>query len=238
MRNVVLYFPRREELSFVFSETYFWMKKQGSTEKPLCAATLEALRPFAEEETLALLACDVTAEGVLTLLEQLRQGNPEMKLVLLADATVEPVKYIRPSILPSGLLWRPIQKEMAREVLDEVLSSLPKQDAAFGAAEEGEFSVEVRGVVRVYRYREILFFEAREKRLYLHLKRKELPFSGTLEKLMETLPEQFVRVHKSIIVNRAHIRQIQFGQNLLVMEDGVTVPVSRSYKAQLKAVFT
>lgn len=237
MKNLVLYFPIREEMMSVLSAVSFLLKKQGSALKPICAAETKPLEPFLAEEGLDLLACDVTAEGILPLLEKLRHRNPEMKLVLLADETIAPVCYIRPSILPSALLWRPICSDTAKEVFIEVFHAL-EQNTDRNTDTEETFLLDVRGTVRQFPYRDILMFESRNKRIYLHLQRKEVPFPGTLEKLMEILPEQFIRVHKSIIVNRGRISEIQFGQNMLILDGGTIVPISRSYKTQLKAVFS
>lgn len=237
MNHFVLYFPKREEMTTMLTATLFLLKKQGIGERPMCTATLDKLQSYLEKQSeLYMLACDVTAEGILPVLEQLRQYNPDMKLVLLADGTVTPVQYIRPTILPTALLWRPVRRDEAKQVIGEVLVGLPNENTDKDC--DDSFSVEVRGVVRMFPYREILFFEAREKRLYLHLRRKEIPFPGTLERLLDSLPEQFLRIHKSVIVNRNRITEIQFGQNQLVLEGGTIVPISRSYKAQVKAVFS
>lgn len=237
MKHFALYFPKREELTMMLNATLFLLKKQGIEETPMCIAALNKFQIYLEKQAeLHVLVCDVTAEGILPMLEQLRQSNPDMKLVLLADETVTPTRYIRPTILPTALLWRPAQRDEVDQVIGEVLVGLASQHTDQNSDEK--FSVEVRGVVRVFPYHEILFFEAREKRLYLHLQRKELPFSGTLGRLMESLPEQFLRVHKSVIVNRNRITEIQFGQNQIKLEGGMIVPISRSYKAQVKAVFS
>ena len=95
---------------------------------------------------------------------------------------------------------------------------LPEQEEAF--------QLEVRGDVRRIPYREILFFEAGNKRLTLHMQRREIPFAGTLEKLAEELPEEFIRVHKSFIVNRSAITEIRYGQNLVILGGGSTVHIS------------
>lgn len=222
----------------VMTAVTFLLKQRGVDTQPVFTSQQSELRAFLGEDRLGLLACDVTAEGMLAMLEQLRSCNPDMKLVLLADKTVAPVAYIRPSILPTALLWRPVERETTRQVMREVLDTMPQEHSEEADAVDEVFSIEVRGVVRVFPYRDILLFESREKRLYLHLRRKEVPFPGTLERLMETLPEEFIRVHKSVIVNRIKIVEIQFGQNTLILEGGISIPISRSYKPQLKAVFS
>lgn len=239
MRPYLLYSPSAKELAALSAVMDFLLKKRGAVQIPECVQKLDRLKDCLEDaDQLRMLVCDVTTEGIIPLLERIRQQNTGMKLVLVADGTVPPVQYIRPTILPTALLWRPLQPEATRDTLWDVLRTIPAGGQESPEAETDVFSVEVRGSVRRIPYGEILFFEASNKRLNLHLRRKEIPFSGTLEKLTEELPEEFIRVHKSFIVNRKAITQIQFSQNLVILEDGITVPISRTYKSMLKAVFT
>lgn len=239
MRPYLLYSPSRNELAVLSSVMDFLMKKRGALEIPDCVQKLTGLECYAADPgQLKMMVCDVTTEGIIPILEQLRLKNPGFQLVLIADATVSPVRYIRPTILPTSLLWRPVQPEGVKDTLWEILAAIPTGEQEDSKDDDRTFSVEVRGDVRRIPYKDILFFEARNKRLNLHMNRKEIPFPGTLEKLMEELPEEFIRVHKSFIVNRRMITEIQYGQNTIILEGGIMVPVSRSYKATLKEVFS
>ena len=238
MNSVVLCFPQREELAAVMAAMTFLLRQRGWEARPLCLSQQSMLQEYLGEKQLGVLVCDVTTKGMLALLEQLRKANPDMKLVLLADTTISPVTYIRPSILPMALLWRPVDQKTIQEQLKEVLDKVPEEKSGEIVNEDMLFSIEVRGIVRRFSYQDILYFEARDKRLYLHLQRKEVPFTGTLEHLSTVLPDAFMRVHKSLIVNRLKITEIQFGRNELTLEDGSVIPISRSYKQKLKAVFS
>lgn len=238
MKPFVLYSPSRQELDLLSAAMGFLMRKRGTEEDPACIRRQEDLKAYLDSTgELQMLVSDVTADGVLSLLEQLRSRNSGMKLVLVADHTVSPVEYIRPGILPTGLLWRPLGRESAQDTLWDVLQTIPVENREEIDTPEAVFSVEVRGSVRRIPYDQIQFFEASNKRLNLHTRRKEIPFAGTLEKLTEELPEEFIRVHKSFIVNRKAITQIQYSQNLVILEDDIMVPISRTYKSTLKAVF-
>ena len=63
---------------------------------------------------------------------------------------------------------------------------------------------------------------------------EEYGFYLTMDRLAEELPEQFLRCHRSFIVNSRKIRKIMLSQNLIGLEDGFDIPLSRSYKAVLK----
>lgn len=63
---------------------------------------------------------------------------------------------------------------------------------------------------------------------------EEFGFYHTIDGLEKELPEQFVRCHRGFIVNSTKIRKVALPQNLLYLTDDFEVPVSRSYKAEVK----
>lgn len=237
MKPYVLLLPQRKEMLLLTSAVQFMLKKRGSSQFPACFQRTDQLSIYLESmHTVQMMICDVTYVGAIPVLEELRSRNPDMRLILVADQTVPPVSYIRPTILPTALLWRPVDSNSISKTLWEVIAVLP-DDGRKEDDKEQQFALELRGVRQQFSYKDILFFESREKRLCVHLQRREIPFPGTLENLSQTLPEEFIRVHKSYIVNRTRISQVQFGQNLITLDNGMMLPISRSYKADVKAVF-
>lgn len=88
--------------------------------------------------------------------------------------------------------------------------------------------------IHKYYFREILFFEGSGNYVKIHT--ENTPLLLVLEKLgdlEEKLPpSQFMRVHKSFIVNIFHINQIE--GNMLKIKDK-TVSISQRYKSNLES---
>lgn len=194
-----------------------------------CFSSLKELQYFLEKQPLIDMTCyDVTVEGSLTCLGQIRNRYKDMLLMLIADRTLSPMEYVRPDILASGLILRPFTREMLQEKLkDMMLEHLTKTEKP--NVEEAFVLSGREGKTRVP-YRQIYYFEARSKKLYLRLLDREIAFYGTIEELEEKLPEVFIRCHRSFLVNRSHIERILLSQNELVLSHGISVPLSRSYK--------
>jgi two-component system LytT family response regulator len=84
------------------------------------------------------------------------------------------------------------------------------------------------------RFDDITHFEAKEKLVYLHTRdKKEYPLDVSLTRLSETLPGQFVQVHRAFIINRDVLSEIHryfggkykllLGRPMIVtVESGVT----------------
>ncbi|HEV3484730.1 MAG TPA: LytTR family DNA-binding domain-containing protein [Vicinamibacterales bacterium] len=80
---------------------------------------------------------------------------------------------------------------------------------------------------------DIDWIEAAENYVYLHAGAKKHLVRGTIKSFAERLdPKNFVRIHRSTIVNFARVRSI--GENHVVLHDGTELPASRSFAAQLR----
>lgn len=81
----------------------------------------------------------------------------------------------------------------------------------------------------------ILYIESNGEYVYYHLKSgKKLMAHQSLSKLTSTLPEAFLRVHRSYIVNGQKVTGMK-GRNLLLGD--IKVPVSDSYLGSVKSIF-
>lgn len=196
-------------------------------------SSLKELQSFLEKQPLIDMACyDVTKKGSLPCLLQIRSRYKDMLLMLIADNSLSPMEYVRPDILASGLILRPFTKEVLQEKLKcMMLEHLAKTEAP---DTDEAFVLSVKeGKTRIP-YRQIYYFEARDKKLYVRLQNRELAFYGTIEELEEKLPAVFLRCHRSFLVNRSYVEKIRLSQNEIILSHGISVPLSRSYKPYFK----
>ena len=158
---------------------------------------------------------DVTDPTGLAYLAAVRTAGREAFLLVMAAATTSPLVYLKPELAPDSLILRPVTAEECRRAAGEIF------DRLLAAQHEGADC-------------KILYFEARERRLCLRMAGEELTFTGTLEKLLETLPPEFRRVHRSFVVNADNIQRVALSQNLVYLRGDVAVPLSRSYKKEVR----
>ena len=171
---------------------------------------------------------DIAASFLMSLFRG--QGLSTMGPNVAAKAK-EGIRIIRPFVLaPESLILRPVTAEECRRAAGEIF------DRLLAAQHEGAdcFVVKSRDERIRVPYRKILYFEARERRLCLRMAGEELTFTGTLEKLLETLPPEFRRVHRSFVVNADNIQRVVLSQNLVYLRGDVAVPLSRSYKKEVR----
>ena len=127
---------------------------------------------------------------------------------------------------------RPLKRENTQEAFHDFLSAhlCDEQD------NEGvkSFLVESKSGKTHIPFRDIYYFEAREKKVFVRTYNEEYGFYDTLEKLESRMPEGFARCHRSFVVNTGKIRKIMLSKNCIELADGFEVPLSRNYKQEFK----
>jgi len=83
---------------------------------------------------------------------------------------------------------------------------------------------------------DILFLKADNNTTDFHLSNNnQIAAYKTLKYYESILPENFLRVHNSFLVNTEYITRINFGKSLLSLEGGIyDIPFSRSYKSEVE----
>lgn len=195
--------------------------------------TREDFEKFLKEERQADIMCaDITIFQGIEQVEVLREKYPKAALVLIADMTLSPVTYMKPTILAAALLLKPLQEPMVEQVIKEIFRCYIQREA-----EEEVLVIETREEKQRIPYSQILYFEARSKKIYVCTQNYEYGFYDTMDHLEEQYSERFIRCHRSFMVNRKMIEQVKLSQNYLTLSGGVEIPLSRSYKSQIKELY-
>ena len=193
---------------------------------------LDYLNNLANADMLDVCCIGLTEHMGTILAEKTRSAFEQVLTLLIVDAQMSPISYIRPNILASSLLIRPFSLQQAQNVFLELfrfyMSSCLKDSC------DDVFIIENKQVVTRIPYSTIECMEAREKKVFIRTKKKEISFYSTLEKLEQTLPRYFCRCHKGFIVNTHLISRIVWANNLIYLSDSTIVPIGRSYKSRLR----
>lgn len=214
----------REKAALYTEEYWQWIQCKSGTE----------VKQILEKGTHVDLFCmDVTSKDILDTMTEVRESSPTSYIILVADASVSPLSYMKPSIRAESLMLKPLSKAQLDETLGEAVSLYASR---FSSDENPNvFVLESRGSRRLMEYEKILYFEAREKKVFLNTGYEEYGFTDTLDHLNDQLKEYFLRVHRSFLVNKEKILEVYLSQNRIVLEGNVEVPLSRSCKASVKA---
>lgn len=183
------------------------------------------LNAVAGGERYDVLFLDILMPGLdgISLARELREWDEEMLIVFITSQVeymqtgyeVRAFRYLLKDQIETGLpkIWKDIEKEL-----------LERQDAYFTYEFER----------KTYRIplRDILYLESDLRRIVVHTTASDTAsLYGKLDDLAAIYPS-FVRVHKSYLVNRRHIRAISVGT--VALSNGDLLPVSRKYASELE----
>lgn len=187
-----------------------------------------------QRSTWQVVCVDIGNGSDMNRVFEARELCPLAELLLVVDAGVPPMTYIRPGVMPSCLVQRPSSSALVREVVGAYVQHL--LEVAGDSDTSQSFAIESKeGITRIP-YHKIVCFESRAKRISVRLSHEEHAYYDTLDRLQDSLPDEFVRCHRSFIVNVRRVRQLSLSDSSVTMDDGSVVPVSRKYKATLKEV--
>ncbi len=175
---------------------------------------------------------DVTDKNGIILAKKTREIHEMTELLIVADSSVSPMEYMTPSIRAASLLLRPFAVKDAGRIVGEFFNALYRNREE--TDDTKALIVENRDGKMPIPFSEIYYLEVREKRVFVRLKEREYSKYDTLDNISNELPEEFLRCHRSFIVNTRYISRVKLSENMIYLEDDICVPLSRSYKADMK----
>lgn len=123
-------------------------------------------------------------------------------------------------------LLKPLEIEALYSCLNEVKESLQTNYYVF---RNNQTIVQIE-------YRDILSFSSFLHNIDILTRNEHFNQNTTLSSILSHLPKQFVRVHRSHIVNMAHIHKIS--GNTITLSNRTTVPIGRQYLNDVRKAFT
>ena len=162
----------------------------------------------------------------------LRMCYEKAYMIVMAGEEISPREYIRPDIMPAGLILRPATREDIDNVTKDVFESFIKKRNKDKTLDM--FIIQTtKGIIKIP-YSEISHFESKEKKIYVKYGNREVGFYSTMDKVEGEVEKRFVRVHRSFMVNKDYIRKIRLSAYEVVLRDDQIIPMSRKYKNILK----
>lgn len=198
-----------------------------------CFCERHALEEFFKHSPLMDLACiRITGKKEIELLRAVRRQYAQSDFFLIADQTISPMEYLTPDIRAASLLLYPYQEQQQRKVLKTFLQDYLNRRE--GSDADGSYVVENQSGKIVIPYDQIYFLEVRERKVIIRLKDTAYSRYDSLEHAMEQLPDTFIRCHRSFVINTRHLDTVRLSKNMIYLDHGMEIPLSRSYKPAVK----
>lgn len=182
---------------------------------------------------MTLLAEYVThnSQYVIDGFKEIRQTNKDSYLVALVNDYENLSLLIKPALKISGVVHSADIEGSLYPILDEIVEDYNELS---GMNSEKHYSCWSDGELYRIPLKEIIFFERQARSVVVRTKFVEIPVQTSLEKLEESLGNQFYRVHKSFLLNTEQVTGIQTQERLIGMKGGYEVPVSKKNFGEVK----
>lgn len=146
----------------------------------------------------------------------------ENSKIIFITGCQEKVSEIFFSIKPYGYIDKPISREILYRYLDKIENENVKLNL--------EYVFPDRGKTYSIKYDDISFVEIQRNKLLIHTVKGVFTISVKIEHFEKEAPKNFVRCHKSFIVNMKYV--LEYNRNFFTMITGEMINVSRSKKEE------
>lgn len=179
-----------------------------------------------------LLVVEITGVEDLCRVKRIRENFPKVRLLVISSDQISPESYLIPEISPDMLLLKPFVYVKACKIIHRSLTWCCK-DKCRKKRQEDVLKIRTGGEVYYFHYTEIHYLEARDKKIILHINEYEISFYSSLQKLEKSLPDYFIRCHRSYIVNFMFIQKADLINGVFYLNKKTVIPISQKYKAKL-----
>lgn len=132
---------------------------------------------------------------------------------------------------PSGFVVPTRQDEQFEALVLRIYSDYMRLK---GMSDTLFLTIQSGGKVSRLPFGEILYIETSDKKVNIWTKRQCLSVYERMSELEQKLGMQFIRCHRSYLVNYAQIERVNFAEMEIVLRNGERLPLSRTFKNVLK----
>lgn len=170
----------------------------------------------------------------LELAKELRDID-EYKLTHIVFITSIPTKEVLAfkEVHCYDYIIKPFKKEEVIKVIETIINYGIKKEK-----KEEYISFNLRNYIYRVKLDEIIYLESSYRKIKVVTTKEEINLPNyTLNKLLDELPNNFIRCHRSYIVNANHISRIDKVDNSIELAHiDISIPVGRKYKDNLRGV--
>ena len=165
-------------------------------------------------------------EDGIMLAKEIRDGWPDIRIVFITGYLEQAKRVFLAG--PVYFLIKPISQENLKQVLENVLLEMKKDEKQY-------ITLQTKNGIYKVDLKEIFYIESRVRVLLVHMDRGIETVYMKMDDFAEMLPDTYLRVHKSFLVNMDRI--CHFSSKDVELENDERIPVSRTCYKEAKIRF-
>lgn len=197
----------------ILLDKIFW----AYTEKLDFANTFEDAQLKFSSAIYDIIFLDINLKGV-SAFDLLSSISGNAKVIFVTAYSEFMLKALRNKAF--DYLMKPVKEIELAECLDRIKSETSIDNA------KSSIQIKSQGVTRIIHLSEIIYIEGDGPYATLFLNNESIKTAKTIKSLILILNENFVRIHKSFLVNKNYIKG--FNMDKLILHNKQCLPVSRT----------
>ena len=171
----------------------------------------------------------------LTLAQEIRKYDPRGFIIFVTTHSEMSYMTFIYKLEALDFILKDNSEELGRRVYECILKA-NQRFASVNNKVQANFSVKVNEKIFTVDYDEILFFETSMNvhKIILHCKNRQMEFLGKIKDIEKEVDERFYRCHRSFLVNKDNIREIDFQNRVIYMVNGDECLISSRMMKGLK----
>ncbi|MBO5608983.1 MAG: LytTR family transcriptional regulator DNA-binding domain-containing protein [Eubacterium sp.] len=208
--------------------TEYYLNQNYDSEIYECRDSNDLIEKVNNYELTAIYFLDCEEVNNL-MIERLQQSAKGSYLVLMAKDMKKILETISPSLRPSGYLLLPANAEEIKHLLKSICNEYENI-----TGESACFRFKIKSRIYSVDISNIDYFEAANKKMILRTVNQEFEYYDNFENVKAFLPDSFLRIHKSFLVNMNNVKNIDFKEMWMSFNDGAVAYISRGYKKDVE----
>ncbi|UNC91104.1 LytR/AlgR family response regulator transcription factor [Candidatus Contubernalis alkaliaceticus] len=169
----------------------------------------------------------------LDISQSLRRKKENVFIIFVVNNKTDISFCVRPSVRPAGILFIPLDELKVYQTIKEIYMEYMR---IISREKQPVFTIKCGGEYFSIDTEDISFFEGKGKKIAVKTRGQEILFYSNFSAILEQLPDWFIRCHKGYVVNTKQIVQASFTSMNLTLKDKCTIPISRTYRDDIKVL--
>lgn len=170
--------------------------------------------------------------------QQVMDMNHDSYTLYVVDQSKDLIQSARMCRRSYAMLMAEDLKVTAVPVLTQMLQEFRSTTDPESAVADDFIMLRVNGTYMRILKKDIRYIESLEKKLVFNLEIQSLALYSSIATYEDLLKEQFIRCHRSFLVNIAHIQSVNLPALSLTLSDGSVLPISRSQRGRMKELLS
>ena len=178
------------------------------------------------------LGSDMTG---LTLAQEIRKYDPRGFIIFVTTHSEMSYMTFIYKLEALDFILKDAPEDLGKRIYECILKA-NQRFASINNTVHANFSVKVNEKVFTVDYDDILFFETSTNvhKIILHCKNRQMEFLGKIKEIEKEVDERFYRCHRSFLVNKDNIKEIDFQNRVIYMVNGDECLISSRMMKGLK----